>query len=81
MSVLLPAPLAPTRPTIPGATSSVSASSATTPGNRLVSASTRISGAGVPGAGSSMAFHGSAGSQPRDQPRPTPTRRDPPSGW
>ena len=51
MSVLLPAPLAPTRPTIPGATSRVSSSRATTPGNRLVSASTRISGAGIRGGG------------------------------
>ena len=56
MSVLLPAPLAPTRPTIPGAMSRVSSSSATTPGNFLVSASTRIRGAGVPGRAQAWTF-------------------------
>ena len=78
MSVLLPAPLAPTRPTIPGATSSVSPSSATTPGNRLVSASTRISGGRVPGVGSAMDPHGSGASRRYHQ-RRSPNRPSPPS--
>src|SRR5262245_21693737 len=46
MNVLLPAPLAPTNPMTPGSISTVSASRASTPGNRLVSSWARIKGKG-----------------------------------
>src|SRR5215831_2684609 len=44
MKVLFPAPLAPTNPMIPGSTSTVSPSSALTPGYRLVRSRALISG-------------------------------------